>query len=246
MAFISLKPLLSGQAPIDLIWLSLGSVALAELAARAHPGAVVLDLQHGLWERNSLEAAVGIACQHVPVIARCAGNTPHQIFQALDSGASSVLVPLIESAEEARQAVQASRYPPDGVRSAGGLRPLLDGVDAMLQTGAQVAVGLMIETVKGVQNVESIMAVPGIDYIFIGTGDLALSLGTGDQSVLQRHCQQVLHGARARGLPCGQYTGTAEAARQSFDAGYRIAVCASDVGAAKSGFAQAGQFGRKK
>ncbi len=91
MAFISLKPLLSGQAPIDLIWLSLGSVALAELAARAHPGAVVLDLQHGLWERNSLEAAVGIACQHVPVIARCAGNTPHQIFQALDSGASSVL-----------------------------------------------------------------------------------------------------------------------------------------------------------
>lgn len=241
MTFNSFKSVLAKSEPIDFIWLSLGSVALAELAAHAHPAAIVLDLQHGLWGRDSLEAAVGIAGGRVPVIARCAENAPYQISQALDSGASSVLVPLVESAHEAQMAVLSSRYPPAGTRSAGGVRPLLGGVDGMLQKGAQVAVGIMIETVKGVENAESIAAVPGIDYLFIGTGDLALSRGSADSSVLEHDCLRVLQAARAKGIPCGIYTGSAQAARESFGKGYQIAVSANDIDVATAGFMQAAQ-----
>jgi 2-dehydro-3-deoxyglucarate aldolase/4-hydroxy-2-oxoheptanedioate aldolase len=244
MFFIPFKPALSGGDPVDLIWLALGSAALAGFAAHARPGAIVLDLQHGLWDRHSLEAAVGTAGRHVPVIARCAANTPHHIGQALDSGASSVLIPLVETAEDARSAVQAGRYPPAGVRSAGGVRPLLAGIEAMLEAGGHVAVGVMIETVQGVENVEAIAAVPGIDYMFIGTGDLALSRGTNDPEVIERDCRRVFEAAQERSIPCGIYTGTVEAAREAFGKGYKLAVCASDTDVARAGFMQATQGAR--
>ena len=109
MTFTSFKSVLASDEPVDLFWLSLGSTALAEIAAQARPAAIALDLQHGLWSRDSLEAVVGIIGGRVPVIARCAENTPYHIAQALDSGASSVLVPLVESAHEARQAVSSSQ-----------------------------------------------------------------------------------------------------------------------------------------
>ena len=103
----------------------------------------------------------------------------------------------------------APRQPP-----AGGVRPLLGGIAAMLNAGAQVAVGLMIETVTGVENAAAIAAQPGVDYLLIGTGDLALSRGTSDPDVIARDCARVWR-RPARGLPCGIYTGSAEAARQA-------------------------------
>ena len=72
MMFSPLKPALQGHAPIDLLWLAMGSVPMAEFAAHAAPGAVVLDLQHGLWERGTLEAAIAAVGARAPVIARCA------------------------------------------------------------------------------------------------------------------------------------------------------------------------------
>ena len=120
----SLKPMLAGDGFIDLIWLSLGSAPMVAFAAHARPAAIVLDLQHGLWERGTVEAAIASA-GNVPVITRCADNTPAVIAQALDAGAASVLVPLIETVDDARRALDASRYPPHGSRSAGGVRPLL-------------------------------------------------------------------------------------------------------------------------
>jgi len=239
MMFSPLKSALQGPMPIDLLWLAMGSVAVAEFAAYAAPGAVVLDLQHGLWERTTLEAAVAAIGIRAPVIARCADNSPSVISQALDAGASSVLVPLIETVDDARRAVSAGRYPPVGTRSAGGVRPLLGGIDAMLEADRHVAIGLLIETVQGVDNVEEIAAVPGVDYLFIGTGDLSLSRGTADADVLGRDCARILAAARAHGLPCGIFTHDAQAARKAFGDGYRMAVAAGDIGLLKHGFAAA-------
>ena len=75
MLFPSLKPILAGNTAIDLVWLALGSAPMAEFAAHARPAAIVLDLQHGLWERGTVEAAIASTGQRVPVIARCADNT---------------------------------------------------------------------------------------------------------------------------------------------------------------------------
>ena len=239
MLFNSLKPQLKTNNALDLIWLAMGSPALAEFAVHAGPGAIVIDLQHGLWQRDTLEAAVGIAASKIPVIVRCAGHQAHEVSVALDAGASAVLIPLVESADDARAAVAASHYPPVGIRSAGGVRPLLLGIDGMIEAGRQVAVGLLIETAEGVRNIEEIAAVPGIDFLFIGTGDLALCRGAATSSALQADCERVLEVARSNNLPCGIFTGNAEAARESFAAGYKLAVSANDIDIVKTGFVHA-------
>ncbi|WP_213308675.1 HpcH/HpaI aldolase family protein [Paraburkholderia sacchari] len=236
MFFRSLKPLLADERPLRLIWLALGSAPVAEFAAQANPDALVIDLQHGLWERATLETAIGAVGTQVPVIARCAENSHSAISQALDAGAASVLVPLIETADDARRAISAGRYPPVGKRSAGGVRPLRAGLDAMLAADREVAIGLMIETVEGVENVEAIAATPGVDYLFIGTGDLAMSRGTVDSQVIDRDCERVVRAATKNGLPCGIFTGNARAVRQAFERGCRMAVSANDIDVVKEGF----------
>lgn len=237
MLFMPLKPRLREGPPLDLIWLALGSPALAECAVQEAPGALVIDLQHGLWDRSSLEAAVGVARRFIPVLVRTADHSAHSIAQALDAGASSVLVPMVNTEEEARLAVAASRYPPVGQRSAGGFRPLLAGLDAMVEADRQVAVGVMIETAQGVENAAAIAAVPGVDYLFLGTGDLSLARGTRDPAVLERDCERVLQAAQARGLPCGIFTADALTARKRLANGYRMAVSSNDIDVVRRGFA---------
>ena len=210
---------------------------MAEFAAHARPAAIVLDLQHGLWERGTVEAAIASTGQRVPS-SPAAPTTPAAIAQALDAGAASVLVPLIETVDDARRALDASRYPPRGSRSAGGVRPLLGGVAAMLEADTQVSVGLMIETVAGVENAQAIAALPGIDYLFIGTGDLSLSRGSSDPDVIGHDCAQVLAAARAR--PALRHLHRQRrAARQAHGQGYRMAVAASDIDLLKQGLQSA-------
>ena len=78
----------------------------------------------GLWDRKSLEDTLGIVSRAAPVLVRVAENSPTAIGQALDAGAEGVIVPLIETDLEAAAAVAASRFPPEGTRSGGGVRPL--------------------------------------------------------------------------------------------------------------------------
>ncbi|MDM0033541.1 aldolase/citrate lyase family protein [Variovorax sp. J22P271] len=238
------KPRLQRGAVLPLIWLALGSAALAEIAARSVPAAIVVDLQHGLWERGSLEAAAGIAGARTSVIARTADFSATAVGAALDAGVAAVLAPLVDSADDARVLARASRYPPQGRRSGGGVRPLLAGVDSMLAANQQVAVGAMIETALGAQNAEAICAVEGIDFIFIGTGDLQLSMPEAGPGQLKACCARIRDIAHQQGLPCGLFTSDAEAARQAFAEGYELAVVANDIGLAARGFAQAMQSAR--
>ncbi len=222
-----------------LVWLALGAPVLAEIAAEEGPDALVLDLQHGLWDRQGLEAAVGLAGAHVPVVVRSADFTPQGMATALDAGASAVMAPLVQSAEDARSVVRAGRYPPVGERSGGGVRPLRAGMAGMVAMGAEVALGAMIETAHGVAQAEAICATPGLDFIFIGTGDLALSLSGAPPQALADACAQVRQSAHRHGLPCGLFTPDAAAARQALADGYDMVVVANDLQLARHGVAQA-------
>src|SRR6218665_125126 len=260
---------------LPLVWLALGSAALAEIAARSVPAAIVLDLQHGLWERGSLEAAAGIAGVCTSVIARTADFSAPAVGAALDAGVAAVMAPLVESADDARvlagasryppqgrrsggggggwgweggegrrRLARPSRYPPQGRRSGGGVRPLLAGADSMLAVNRHVAVGAMIETALGAQNAEAICAVAGIDFIFVGTGDLQLSMPAASPGQLKACCARIRDIAHRQGLPCGLFTSDAVAARQAFAEGYELAVVANDIGLAARGFADAVQAAR--
>jgi 2-keto-3-deoxy-L-rhamnonate aldolase RhmA len=226
---------------LGVVWLSLGSVALCEIAVRSRPDAVVLDAQHGLWERQSMEQAIGIVPSDIPVLVRVSENTPMAIGQALDAGAEGVIVPLVETAKQARKAVEASRYPPHGARSGGGIRPLGDFVDYVHACERGIVTVVMIETERGVKNAREIASVDGVDMVFIGTGDLALSLGT-FPNFDARHevaCAAVHAACRAEYTLCGTFTGSLDGARAKREAGYRMVVTANDMDVIGKGFAQA-------
>jgi 2-keto-3-deoxy-L-rhamnonate aldolase RhmA len=236
----SLRRRLERGDTLGALWLSLGSVAIVELAARAAPDAIVLDLQHGLWDRAGMEHAIGVVPAEIPVLVRVAENSPNAIAQALDAGAEGIIVPLVESAAAAARAVAAARYPPAGERSGGGIRPLAHFVDYVGAAG-KIIVAVMIETVAGLAGVAEIAATPGVDLVFIGTGDLALSLGTFPDSDTRHEaaCAAVLAACRAQPVPCGIFTASSEAASARRAQGYRLVVTANDIELVARGFARA-------
>jgi kynurenine formamidase/2-keto-3-deoxy-L-rhamnonate aldolase RhmA len=242
MSGTPLRHRIGQREPIGLFWMTLGSATVLELAAQANPDAVVIDAQHGLWDRVSLEQSVGVVAKAAPVLVRVSENSLLAIGQALDAGAEGVIVPLIETDEEAAAAVAAARFPPEGSRSGGGVRPLSRDfgqyyLDAMRRT----VVGVMIETVRGVRNAAAIANTPGVDFVLIGTGDLAISLG-GFPHVDARHgeaCAAVLQACKAAGTACGIYTLNVDAALTRRNEGYPIVVVANDIDIVASGFSRA-------
>ncbi len=223
---------------VSCVWLSLGSVALAEIAAEFSPDMVVFDAQHGLWERTTLHAAILAVGQTSTPVVRVAANNSHLIGEALDSGALGVIVPLVEDAEQAALAVASAHYPPRGNRSGGGVRPLANFSDYSRSCVTNVMVSVMIETQRGLANAAEIIATPGIDMVFIGSGDLSLSLGEGAALGLEDAIQHIFELCRVSQVPCGIFTPSAENARKRLKGGFAFVVAEDDIRLARTGIAQ--------
>ena len=238
----SVRSRLGQKSPLGVFWMNIGSATVLELAANGKPDAIVIDAQHGLWDRSSIEHAVAAANRHAPVLVRTAENSPIAIGQALDAGAEGVIVPLIETDEQAAAAVAAARFPPNGLRSAGGVRPLGGNfANYYALANAHTAVGVMIETQRGVHNAAAIANTPGIDFVLIGTGDLAISLGTfpGADPRHEQACRHVLDACKAARVPCAIFTGNTEAAIKRHGEGYALVVVANDIDVVSRGFSSA-------
>ncbi len=229
---------LRGGEALSCVWLSLGSVALAEIAAENTPDAIVFDSQHGLWDKMTLHMAIAAATSTSTPIVRVAANVGHLIDEALDSGARGVIVPLVESAEQAAAAVAASQYPPLGTRSGGGVRPLSDFGAYSKACATQILVSVMIETQAGLDNAPGIIATPGVDMVFIGPGDLALALGEGAATMLEPAMQSILALCQAQGVPCGLFTGSVEDARRRRAQGFAFVVAEDDIRLTRGGIAR--------
>jgi kynurenine formamidase/2-keto-3-deoxy-L-rhamnonate aldolase RhmA len=239
---LGLRARFARRMPIGAFWMATGSTAVMELAAQAQPDAIVIDAQHGLWDRTTLEHAVGLVSHRTPVLVRVTENSAVAIGQALDTGAEGVIVPLVETDTEAAAAVAAARFPPHGQRSGGGVRPLThDFARYYAAANDRTVVGVMIETQRGVHNATAIANTRGIDFVLIGSGDLAISLG-GFPNVDKRHeeaCKAVLDACKAAGMPCGIFTMSAEAAARRRQEGYAFVTVANDIEVAARGFAGA-------
>ena len=132
------------------MWVSLGSPTIAELMVQEGCDAILFDLQHGLWTRPTLEAAIGMTRGKAVPLVRPQDDSYFAIGNALDSGALGLIVPMVESAEQAKRIVAAAKYPPEGRRSFGGIRPALDWKQVVPKTNAAIFVAVMIETKAGV------------------------------------------------------------------------------------------------
>jgi 2-dehydro-3-deoxyglucarate aldolase/4-hydroxy-2-oxoheptanedioate aldolase len=237
----NLKLRIASGKTLPVIWLAMGSPAIVEAAARAKPAVIVLDLQHGLFDRKSLEAAIGLVPPDVSVMVRVAENSEAAIGEALDAGAEGVIVPLVETARQARRAVRHAHFPPTGKRSGGGVRPLGDFAAYYERAHAHTVVAVMIETQRGVKNAKKIARVPGVDMVFIGTGDLSLSVGSFPEFDLtvMRAAAKVHRACRKAWTPCGIFTPNADVAALRRRHGYRMVVVANDVEVVAKGFADA-------
>jgi 2-keto-3-deoxy-L-rhamnonate aldolase RhmA len=223
-----LKPRLAAGETIGAHWFSLGSPALVEMALATGPDAVVIDLQHGLWDRAGLEAAVGMCPPAVPCLVRLADDSDAALSRALDAGAEGVIVPMVQSGEQAARAAAGAHYPPRGRRSAGGIRPFRDFAAYRAGTDAAIAVGVMIETAEAVADAAAIAAAPLVDFVFIGSGDLGLALG-GDAARLEAAVAQVLAACTAAGKPCGIFTPSPAEARRRAAEGHRFVIACTDL-----------------
>ena len=166
---VSLREKLERGGPAIGLWASIPSALTAEAVALAGPDYVVADQQHGALEPATLMAMLqAIAGAGSVPLVRVAANDPFAIGQALDLGAAGVIVPMVSSGEEAARAVAACRYQPEGIRSFGALRA---------GAGERPLCLVMIETRDGLERAEEIAGTPGLDGIYVGPSDLALSLG---------------------------------------------------------------------
>ena len=217
------------------LWASIPSALTAEATAAAGPDYVVVDHQHGaVGPTEMTHMLIAIQAGGAPPLVRVARNEAFVIGNALDLGAHGVIVPMVETAEQAAHAVAACRYATDGIRSFGALRDPAPGE-------APVCL-VMIETRTGLENVDEIVRVPGLDGIYIGPSDLALSLGLQPTLTLEHPpvleaIERVRTACAAAGLLCGLHCLTAEDALKHRDEGFAMVTAGTDLMLLKSGLA---------
>jgi 4-hydroxy-2-oxoheptanedioate aldolase len=217
----TLRARLAGDEPAYGVWCALDGVLAAEVAALAGFDWACVDFQHGA---ASLDAAApvfqAISAAGVAPLARVAANDHWLIGRALDLGAAGVIVPMVDSPEEALHAVESVRYPPVGTRSYGPVRAAAEGEDALCV--------VMCESCRSVDGLREICAVPGVDAVYVGPRDLALSHGLEPGAELERVIEQIRAICELAGTPVGIHTRSGASARSYVGAGFRFASVGSD------------------
>ncbi|MFA5489518.1 MAG: aldolase/citrate lyase family protein, partial [Candidimonas sp.] len=222
-----------------------GSPFSAEIMCSARPDYVCIDQQHGLADYEQfLHMLRAIEAFGVAPLTRVLHNDRALIGKALDAGAQGVIVPMVNSAEEAALAASACRYPPRGVRSFGPTRAALTLGSADVEALGRNALCLvMIETRQGLENIEEIVRAPGIDGVYVGPADLALGLGLkpGLETSDPEHdeaIELILKTCLENGLIAGIQCGSGKAAYRMAQRGFRVVTFAKDSTLVATGISQ--------
>lgn len=221
---------------VTLGWLSIAHTFTAEMMARQGFDALCVDLQHGTSELTDMLPMLQAVSQTdtVPIV-RVAWNDPATIMRALDLGAYGIIVPLVNTAEEAAQAVAACRYPPVGMRSAGPVRAMhYGGANYFDEANDEIIVMAMIETKEGLANLDAICAVPGLDAVYIGPSDLsfAIDLKPRPDNPDPLHietCDKIRDTAHRHGIKAVMHCAGAEFAAGAVKRGFDMVMVTSDL-----------------
>ncbi|MDR3473299.1 MAG: aldolase/citrate lyase family protein [Devosia sp.] len=210
--------------------------AAVEVVAAAGPDFICIDWEHSQVGRERLEDMVRAADLHaVPAIVRVPGHLPDSIAAALDAGAKGVLVPRVSNAAQARAAVNATRYPPLGQRGVGPGRAAGYGYripDYLAKANDALLLAVQVETAEGLANIAEIAAVEGIDVIFVGPGDLSVSigaLGPDHKDRLDAAIIAIIDASVRAGRTAGIFRPTPTDIARWIDVGTRFMIIASDA-----------------
>jgi 4-hydroxy-2-oxoheptanedioate aldolase len=223
-------------------WLSVANSFSAEIVAHQGFDWVCIDMQHGVVDyQQAVTMLQAISTTATTPFVRVPWNEFGIIGKVLDAGAMGVIIPMVNSVEEARAAVAACRYYPEGSRSFGPTRAAYyAGADYFSDANRQVACIPMIETRQAVAGLDDILSVPGIDAVYVGPADLSITLGLQPRMDNEGEFEV----ARLRiAERCAKYGVTpgihanAGLARKHADAGYRMITISGDAGAIAAGTA---------
>lgn len=226
--------LLEGKTVING-WLHIPNMWSAEVMAHAGWDSITIDLQHGL---HSMETAIqlmqAISTTETIPLARVNWHEYGSMMRLLDAGAFGVICPMVNTRAECEAFVGACRYPPHGYRSLGATRAqLVMGADYAHHANEEILAIAMVETREALENIDDIASVVGLDMIFVGTGDLRLSL-TGnigfdsDEKQLEVALDIILNACRKHHLIAGLFTASPDYAAQMVKRGFRFVTVKTD------------------
>src|SRR4051794_19750157 len=236
----ALRRLRAGEPSVGT-WLALPSPEAAEFVSTLGFDWLVVDTEHSAVDIRTLSQMFGMIAAHgVAPMVRIPWNQPENFKRVLDAGAWGIVVPMVNSREEAEQAVQATRFPPRGIRSVGGSMPAVrfgtSGADYLKNADDEILLVLQIEHIDGVEHADEILSVPGVDACFIGPNDLAASMGIGlgvplesDNEKLNEAIAEIRAACVRNSVAPGIHTSGAAGINQRIGEGFQFLAMASEL-----------------
>lgn len=232
------KASLGGDKPLIGLWLALADAYTAEICAGAGYDWLLVDGEHAPNDiRSIMRQLQAIAAGRGQAVVRPVAPETWIIKQILDAGAQTILVPMIESAEQAAEMVRAVRYAPAGKRGVGAALARASSFSRIpdyLQTAdEEICLLLQVESRAGLAALDDILKVDGVDGVFIGPADLAADLGhrgNPGHVEVQRHVEAALHTIMDAGKPAGILSSNLSLSQRYVEMGARFVAIGSDVG----------------
>ncbi len=232
------KALREGKPSVGT-WLSLGSITAARFMARTGFSWLTIDMEHSLVGiETATHMFASIAEAGCVALARVPANRHDHIKRVLDNGAQGIVVPMVNSRQEAEDAIAAALYPPRGNRSVGGsVHALNFGTDAndyYANVNDQLALILQCEHIQSVENADNIFSVPGIDAIFVGPNDLAASMRSKDGKppsgqATKQAMDHILATCKKHKVAAGVHCGSAEEVNLRIEEGWQFLAITSEL-----------------
>lgn len=215
-------------------WCAILDSVGAEIIASAGFDWCCVDLQHGAGAQDALVPMLqGIDAAGVPPIVRVPWNEPWAIMRVLDAGAHGVIVPMVDSPQQAEAAARACRFAPEGARSWGPARAALAGGFTPAQANSNVVCLPMVESATAVDAVDEILAVDGVDGVFVGPSDLSVTLGIAPsdshEAKVQDAIAQVLDACRRAGRIAGVFAADEASIERYTTAGFDMVAVMNDM-----------------
>ncbi len=208
---------------------------IAEMSANAGFDWLFLDMEHGLLDFDMVQRMAMAAGTRCACLARLPASTSVWIKKALDLGIAGIIVPMVNTPEEAARVVRHAKYPPLGQRSVGVGRAHRYGANFRVyvdMANEHTSVIVQIEHIQAVENVEAILEVPGVDAALVGPFDLSASMGKPgftDDPAVRAAILRVLEACKARGKAAGIFMGDTPGARWAIEQGFTLVACSSDM-----------------
>lgn len=236
------KKLLREGKPAIGTWISTRSPIQAEMMGHVGFDWILVDTEHGETDIGALAGMLqAISATPTNPLVRLTANEPWFFKKALDLGAYGVVVPMVNSVEDAKAAVQACRYPPLGGRGWGPTRGVMyGGSDYFEKANDELLLIVQTESRTAVEQIHEILSLPGIDGCFIGPNDLSVSYGFSPgmkqlPDEVEEGIQQILRGAREVGKFAGIHTFTIESAKRRLTEGFLFLAIMGDMRFAQAG-----------